>query len=117
MQNALEEMDLSLGPADVDQGGILRPGTREAEGALARVVVQSVEDFFNHDRAVSLLAGQAGSVFAQSRHVLANHLRPIRKAAGLTKWPKNGLRTDASPRTIWRITARLALDMGHSTTK
>ena len=48
MQNTLEEVVLSLGPADVDNGGILEPGVEEANHALVRVVLQRVEDFVDH---------------------------------------------------------------------
>ena len=41
---------------------------------------------------LSPIAGHTGPIFAQSTHVLFNRLDPIRKAAGLNKWPKNGLR-------------------------
>jgi hypothetical protein len=47
MQNACEEVVLSLGPADVDNGGILE----EANETLARVV-QRVKGFVNHDRSL-----------------------------------------------------------------
>jgi len=51
MQNTLEDVVLSLGAADVDNGRILYPSVKEANDALARVVVQSVEDFVNYDPA------------------------------------------------------------------
>ena len=48
MQNALEEVILSLGPADVDNGGILEPVLDEANHALVRVVLQRMEGFVDH---------------------------------------------------------------------
>ena len=42
MQNAVKEVVLSLGSADVDNGGILEPGVKETNDAIARVVVQSI---------------------------------------------------------------------------
>ena len=48
MQNALEGVILSLGPADVDHGGILEPVLDEANHALVRVVLQRMEGFVDH---------------------------------------------------------------------
>jgi integrase len=68
---------------------------------------------------LSPFAGRNGLIFAQSTHVLSNRLDPIRKAARLTKWPKNGLRHSFASYHLakYQDAARLALDMGHSTTK
>ena len=48
MQNALEEVTLSLGPADVDNGGILEPVLAEANHALMRIVLQRIQGFVDH---------------------------------------------------------------------
>jgi len=48
MQNPFEEVVLSLGPADIDNGSILEPIIEEANDALARIVLQRVENFVNH---------------------------------------------------------------------
>jgi integrase len=64
-------------------------------------------------------ADRTGPMFAASTHVLSNRLDPIKEAAGLTKWPKNGLRHSFASYHLakYQDAARLALDMGHSTTK
>jgi integrase len=64
-------------------------------------------------------AERTGPIFAVTTHVLFNRLDTIRKAAGLTKWPKNGLRHSSASYHLakYQDAARLALDMGHSTTK
>jgi len=48
MQNTLEEVVLSLGPADVDKGGILEPVAEEANHALVRFVLQRMEGAIDH---------------------------------------------------------------------
>jgi len=48
MQDACEEVVLSLGPADVDNGSVLERVLEEANDALARVVVQRVKGFVNN---------------------------------------------------------------------
>jgi hypothetical protein len=48
MQNALEEVILRLGPADVDNGSILEPILDEANHALVRVVLQRMEGSVDH---------------------------------------------------------------------
>ena len=68
---------------------------------------------------LSPFADRTGPIFAQSTHVLSNRMEPIRKAAGLTKWPKNGLRHSFASYHLakYQDAAQLALDMGHTTTK
>jgi hypothetical protein len=48
MQNTLAEVVLSLGPVDVDNGGILQPVAEETNHALVRVVLQRMEGFVDH---------------------------------------------------------------------
>ena len=48
MQNTLEEVVLNLGPADVDNRGILERIAQEANHALVCVVLQRMEGFVDH---------------------------------------------------------------------
>jgi integrase len=61
----------------------------------------------------------SGLLFAPSTHVLFNRLDAIRKAAGLTKWPKNGLRHSFASYHLahYHDAAKLGLILGHTTTK
>jgi hypothetical protein len=49
MQNTLEEVVLSLGPADVDNGGTFELLAEEPNHALMRIVLQCMEGFVDHD--------------------------------------------------------------------
>jgi integrase len=68
---------------------------------------------------LSPFADRTGPIFAASTHVLFNRLDAIRKAAGLTKWPKNGLRHSFASYHLakYQDAAKLALILGHTTTK
>ena len=48
MQNTLEEVVLNLGPADVNNGGILERIEEEVNHALVHVVLQRVKGFVDH---------------------------------------------------------------------
>ena len=49
MQNAFEVGVLSLGSSDVDDCGLFESGLKEIHDPIPRVIVQSVENFVNHD--------------------------------------------------------------------
>ncbi|MEA3206141.1 MAG: hypothetical protein QOG92_1827, partial [Verrucomicrobiota bacterium] len=51
MQNPFEKAMLSLGPSNINDGGILETGVEKVDDAIARIVVQSVKDFINDDPA------------------------------------------------------------------
>jgi integrase len=95
--------------------GFLNVGASKSKTARRRLIRMEP----NLIQWLSLSTGRSGPIFAASTHVLANRMEPVRKAAGISQWPKNGLRHSFASYHLakYQDAARLALDMGHSTTK
>jgi len=64
-------------------------------------------------------AGFSGKVWKYSESMWRVRLDPVKQAAGVTSWPENGLRHSFGSYHLVQFgdAARLALEMGHTTTK
>lgn len=62
-------------------------------------------------------AYRTGPVWPLGETMLRVRLDPLRKAAGITAWPENGLQHSYRYRAKFGDAARLALEKGHTTTR
>jgi hypothetical protein len=118
LKSALTQFWCSLGTcgtfAGIDDKSVISAAAKSKTAAWRLIRMEP-----NLIQWLSPFTGRIGPIFAASTHVLANRMHPIRKAAGLTKWPENGLRHSFASYHLAKFqdAARLALDMGHSSTK
>jgi integrase len=87
----------------------------KSKSAKRRVVAMSQ----NLNAWLSLYGGRTGALWQKSETVFYDETEKAWKAAHLAKWPKNGLRHSFASYHLAKHNdaARLALDMGHTTTK